>query len=80
MAFIGLCIGIPLAAGNAEARQWIFAVAAGMFLYVALVDMVSCELYIRDEIVQTFFNSDFLFRPGEENQTIFCSTKIKKSC
>ncbi|XP_033638692.1 zinc transporter ZIP12-like isoform X3 [Asterias rubens] len=40
MAFIGLCIGIPLAAGNAEARQWIFAVAAGMFLYVALVDML----------------------------------------
>ncbi|XP_022094993.1 zinc transporter ZIP12-like [Acanthaster planci] len=38
MAFIGLCIGIPLAA-NAEAREWIFALAAGMFLYVALVDM-----------------------------------------
>ncbi|XP_038053148.1 metal cation symporter ZIP14-like [Patiria miniata] len=39
MAFVGLCIGIPLAA-NEEAREWIFAVAAGMFLYVALVDML----------------------------------------
>ncbi len=40
MAFLGLCIGIPLASGNADARQRIFAMAAGMFLYVALVDML----------------------------------------
>lgn len=39
LCFFGMCLGIVL--GNTEtASQWIFAVAAGMFLYIALVDMV----------------------------------------
>ena len=38
--FIGLVIGI-LVGQQADARFWIFAIAAGIFLYVALVDMVS---------------------------------------
>ncbi|XP_071504610.1 metal cation symporter ZIP8-like [Diadema antillarum] len=38
-AFIGLWIGIPLTQASA-AREWIFAVVAGMFLYVGLVDML----------------------------------------
>ncbi|XP_071504592.1 metal cation symporter ZIP14-like [Diadema antillarum] len=38
-AFLGLWIGIPLTQAS-EAREWIFAVVAGMFLYVALVDML----------------------------------------
>lgn len=39
-AFIGLFIGIPVAS-NEEARHWIFIIAAGMFLYVALCNVVS---------------------------------------
>ncbi|OQV24841.1 Zinc transporter ZIP12 [Hypsibius exemplaris] len=35
----GFFIGIPIAQEE-SARQWIFAVAAGMFLYVALADML----------------------------------------
>ena len=38
-AFIGLYIGIAVGDID-EARPWLFALAAGMFLYVAWVDMV----------------------------------------
>lgn len=38
-AFAGLYLGIILATTEV-ARQWIFAVTAGMFLYVALADMM----------------------------------------
>ena len=44
-AFIGLYIG--LAIGNQpEASKWIFSLAAGMFLYVALTDLVSCIIIL----------------------------------
>ncbi|ELU13140.1 hypothetical protein CAPTEDRAFT_175972 [Capitella teleta] len=38
-AFAGLFIGIPLSS-NEEARSWIFLIAAGMFLYVALSNVM----------------------------------------
>ena len=38
--YVGLAIGIYIGQ-EGEVRFWIFAVAGGMFLYVALVDMVS---------------------------------------
>ncbi|CAL1543045.1 unnamed protein product [Lymnaea stagnalis] len=38
-AFIGLYVGIA-ASSNDVARAWIFAVTAGMFLYIALVDLL----------------------------------------
>lgn len=37
--YLGLAIGISVGQ-HADIRFWIFAIAAGMFLYVALVDMV----------------------------------------
>ncbi len=39
MAFIGLYIGIAVAQTEGV-REWIFAVAAGMFLYLALTVVV----------------------------------------
>lgn len=40
LCFIGMVIGVAL--GNIEgASLWVFTVTAGVFLYVALVDMVS---------------------------------------
>lgn len=45
-AFIGLYIGIAVSS-SVETRQWIFAATAGMFLYVALVNMVNNKLYIK---------------------------------
>lgn len=38
--YAGLTVGILLG-DNFEANQWIFAIAGGMFLYIALCDMVS---------------------------------------
>lgn len=40
LSFFGMCVGI-LIGDTPEASQWIFAVAAGLFLYIALVDMVN---------------------------------------
>ena len=40
-AFLGLCIGVPVAESSEGATQWILMLAAGMFLYVALCDIVS---------------------------------------
>ena len=37
--YVGLVIGIVLGE-NTNANMWIFAVAGGMFVYIALVDMV----------------------------------------
>lgn len=40
LSFVGMCVGILI--GDApESSQWVFAVAAGLFIYIALVDMVS---------------------------------------
>ena len=38
--FVGVYIGIALGS-NDSLHQWIFAATAGMFLYIALVDLVS---------------------------------------
>ena len=38
--YVGLIIGIILGS-TTQAVKWIYAVAAGMFLYISLVDMVS---------------------------------------
>lgn len=40
LSFIGLFVGI-LFGQSQDAAQWMFAAAAGMFIYIALVDMVS---------------------------------------
>lgn len=40
LSFIGMIIGV-LIGDTEEASAWVFACAAGMFLYIALVDMVN---------------------------------------
>uniref|UniRef100_A0A1B6DE89 Zinc transporter foi n=1 Tax=Clastoptera arizonana TaxID=38151 RepID=A0A1B6DE89_9HEMI len=39
LCFIGMCFGVFLG-HNERTTQWVFAAAAGMFLYIALVDMI----------------------------------------
>lgn len=41
MAYVGMMIGIAVGQYTENVTSWIFAITAGMFLYVALVDMVS---------------------------------------
>jgi len=38
-AFIGMYIGVALST-NADARHWMLALVAGMFLYIAFVNVV----------------------------------------
>ena len=43
-AVVGMFIGVAIGNVSEVATSWIFVIAAGIFLYVALVDMVSCCL------------------------------------
>ncbi len=54
-ALAGFFVGIPIAE-NEEARLWIFVIAAGMFLYVALADLVriSCLVSIPQSNIPVF--------------------------
>ncbi|KAM9290584.1 zinc transporter ZIP4 [Gastrophryne carolinensis] len=46
-SFIGLYIALSIAADE-MIQQWIFAVATGLFLYVALVDMLPAMMNVKD--------------------------------
>ena len=39
-AFLGLYIGIPVGDSSDEAQEWFLMIATGIFLYVALCDLV----------------------------------------
>ncbi len=47
-SFIGFYIGVGVGLTSAEANSWLLAVAAGTFLYVALVDLV-CRVCMRNK-------------------------------
>uniref|UniRef100_A0A667YI58 Solute carrier family 39 member 8 n=1 Tax=Myripristis murdjan TaxID=586833 RepID=A0A667YI58_9TELE len=52
--YVGLALGILV--GSAFAPNAIFAIAGGMFLYIALADMVLCYLFIYLFIYFLFLN------------------------
>ena len=39
-AIIGFFVGVTIGTESEEANQWILTIAVGLFLYVALVDLV----------------------------------------
>ena len=41
-AIIGFFVGVSIGTGSETADSWILAIVAGQFLYIALVDLVSC--------------------------------------
>lgn len=52
-AFIGFIIGVQVSADETS-RQWIFAITAGMFLYISLVDMLPELVRLGSKNVKTF--------------------------
>ena len=52
-AFIGLYIGLS-AGTNEEARQWMLAIVAGMFLYISLVVVVSFAFFMYYNATEVF--------------------------
>jgi len=40
LAFTGMCFGVVLGTLHWTASSWVFALTAGIFIYVSLVDMV----------------------------------------
>jgi hypothetical protein len=46
MAYIGMLIGTAVGQYANNITLWIFAITAGMFLYVALVDMVRYLMFV----------------------------------
>ena len=40
MAVIGFFVGVAIGVASEEANSWILALAAGVFLYISLVDLV----------------------------------------
>ena len=38
---VGFFVGVAIGTASSEANSWILAAAAGVFLYIALVDLVS---------------------------------------
>lgn len=59
MAYFGMVIGTAVGQYTHNVTSWIFAVTAGMFLYVALVDMVSIltQTSLKNHQIKCFFNS-----------------------
>lgn len=58
--YLGLVLGILL--GSSFAPNAIFAIAGGMFLYIALADMVRhIQYYILNCMILSFYNAVLLF-------------------
>ena len=53
LCFFGMVLGVVL--GNiGNVNPWIFAAAAGSFIYIALVDMVTQSISIKDKILTSY--------------------------
>lgn len=71
-AFIGFFVGAAVST-NESTRQWIFAVTIGMFLYIALVDLVnstSISIYLEFLFLCFILVTYFVTRWTYRNKTI----------
>lgn len=60
MAYFGMVIGTAVGQYTHNVTSWIFAITAGMFLYVALVDMVSINTLPRNCLIKWHLKLQFL--------------------
>ena len=44
-AIVGFFIGVAISTNSTTAKEWLLAIAAGSFLYIALADLVSLCLH-----------------------------------
>ena len=51
-AVLGFFVGVGIGTNSEEANSWILALAAGIFLYIALVDLVSSK-DLKPSVVET---------------------------
>lgn len=49
-AILGFFIGVGIGTESEEATPWILAFAAGLFIYIALVDLVRDLIHLRLEL------------------------------
>jgi zinc transporter ZupT len=59
--FVGLAVGITLGE-NLKANEWIYAIAGGMFLYIALCDMIPELNEMGEEIERDYIAAENLAR------------------
>ena len=52
-AILGFFIGVAIGTDSEESNEWLLAVIAGQFLYIALVDLVSQDIIFRTLIIRT---------------------------
>ena len=58
-AVVGFFVGVAVGVATSEANGWILAAAAGVFLYIALVDLVSRKM-TRNELTRSIYFGWFI--------------------
>lgn len=58
LSFIGMIFGIIFGQSH-DTAQWMFAIAAGLFIYIAMVDMVYNILYLFFSLYYINYNFNF---------------------
>jgi len=48
-AILGLFVGVAVGSHSTEANNWILAIAAGVFLYIALVDLLPDLIHSKEK-------------------------------
>ena len=52
-SLLGFFVGVAIGTDSEESEEWLLAVIAGQFLYIALVDLVSQDTVFRTLIIRT---------------------------
>ena len=70
-AILGLFVGVAIGTASETATSWILALAAGIFIYIALVDMVSALVKKTTEILSLSLQFPELIRIKEKSYKRF---------
>ena len=62
---LGFFVGVAIGTDSEESEEWLLAVIAGQFLYIALVDLVSQDTVFRTLIIRTCIQCNLRKGPSE---------------